>query len=397
VADSARIAMPAPSLTLERSATKAAVVPWYVWSAVLAVTSTTAGLYWDISWHTGIGRDTFWTPAHLAIQFGAVLTGLSCAYLILHTTFSGDSAAKESSVRIWGFRGPLGAFIAAWGGFAMITSAPFDNWWHDSFGLDIKILSPPHVLLFIGILTMGIGGLTLLVGEMNRFPERAKTRLNWLLLYVGSLLFSLLVMLGYEYVGDNTLMHSAIFYRVLGMLSPLVLFGIGRASGHRWAASIVTGVYTLLWIAALWIFPLFPAQAKLGPVFTPVTHMIPLSFPLLVLPGAVALDYLLNRFRDRAKFAQAAVASAGFLVVTMTVQWPFANFLTSPLARNWIFGMNYFGYFMRPSDYHLAWEFSSYEKTPAEFWIGIGVALLASVISARLGLAWGDWLRRIRR
>jgi hypothetical protein len=28
------------------------------------------------------GRDTFWTPAHLAIQFGAVLTGLSCAYLI---------------------------------------------------------------------------------------------------------------------------------------------------------------------------------------------------------------------------------------------------------------------------------------------------------------------------
>jgi hypothetical protein len=101
VADSARIAIPASSLTLERSATRVAAVPWHVWSAVVAVTSTTFGLYWDISWHTGIGRDTFWTPAHLAIQFGAVLTGLSCAYLILHTTFSADSAAKESSVRIW--------------------------------------------------------------------------------------------------------------------------------------------------------------------------------------------------------------------------------------------------------------------------------------------------------
>jgi len=26
-----------------------------------------------------------------------------------------------------GFRGPLGCFIAAWGGIAMLTSAPFDN------------------------------------------------------------------------------------------------------------------------------------------------------------------------------------------------------------------------------------------------------------------------------
>ena len=397
MADGARIAMPAPSLTLERSAARIAAVPRYVWSAVLAVTSTTVGLYWDISWHTGIGRDTFWTPAHLAIQFGAVLTGLSCAYQILHTTFGDDSVAKESSVRIWGFRGPLGAFIAAWGGFAMLTSAPFDNWWHDSFGLDVKILSPPHVLLFIGIITMGLGGLILLVGEMNRSSDQAKNRLNWLLLYVGSLLFSLLAMLGYEYVGDNTLMHSTIFYRVLGMLGPLGLIGIARASGHRLAATIVAGFYTLSWLAGLWIFPLFPAQAKLGPVFTPVTHMIPLSFPLLVLPGAAALDYILNRFRDRGKFIHAAIAGAGFMAVMLAVQWPFGKFLNSPLARNWIFGMNYFGYFMRPSEYHLAWEFSSYEKTRAEFWIGMGIALVASMISARLGLAWGDWLRRIRR
>ena len=254
--------MPASSLTLERSATRVAAVPWYVWSTVVAVTSTTFGLYWDISWHTGIGRDTFWTPAHLAIQFGAVLTGLSCAYLILHTTFSADSAAKESSVRIWGFRGPLGAFIAAWGGFAMLTSAPFDNWWHDSFGLDIKILSPPHVLLFIGIITMGLGGLILIVGQMNRSSGEAKSKLNWLLLYVGSLLFCLLFMLVYEYLGDNTLMHSAIFYRVVGMIGPFGLIGIARASGHRWAATIVASFYTVLWLAGLCDLPFVSAEAQ---------------------------------------------------------------------------------------------------------------------------------------
>src|SRR5215467_13208718 len=120
MAESIRISMPARSIANPTEAT-VAVVPWYVWSAVVAVTSTTFGLYWDISWHTGIGRDTFWTPAHLAIQFGAVLTGISCAYLILHTTFAGSAAEKDASVRVWGFRGPLGAFIAAWGGFAMLT------------------------------------------------------------------------------------------------------------------------------------------------------------------------------------------------------------------------------------------------------------------------------------
>ena len=119
MAESARIAFPASVTLSESSSERAAAVPWYVWSSALAVTSTTVGLYWDISWHMGIGRDTFWTPAHLAIQFGAVLTGLCCAYLILHTTFWSDAAAREHTVQIWGFRGPLGAFIAAWGGFCM--------------------------------------------------------------------------------------------------------------------------------------------------------------------------------------------------------------------------------------------------------------------------------------
>ena len=132
-----------------------------------------------------IGRDTFWTPAHLAIQFGAVLTGISCAYLILHTTFAGDACTRDSSVRIWGFRGPLGAFVSAWGGFVMLASAPFDNWWHDSFGLDVKILSPPHVVLVVGIFTMGLGGLILISGRMNLAGPETKAPFNRLLLYAG--------------------------------------------------------------------------------------------------------------------------------------------------------------------------------------------------------------------
>ena len=397
MAESVRLAVNDLQATRALSSVRVEPVPWYVWSSVLALTCTTGGLYWDISWHIGIGRDTFWTPAHLAIQFGAVITGLSCAYLILHTTFAGNESAKDASVRIWGFHGPLGAFIAAWGGFCMLTSAPFDNWWHNSFGLDVMILSPPHVVLLIGIFVMGLGGLILTARELNQATAGNRQRLNRALLYSGALLFSLLYMLGLEYIGDQTLMHSAIYYRVLGLIAPVVLVGVGRASGRPWGATTVAVIYTSLWLAANWIFPFFPAQAKLGPVFTRVTHMIPLGFPVLVLPGAVTLDLVLDRFHGRSDTWKAIIGGASFLAASVAVNWSFAYFMMSPYARNWIFAMNEFGYNMPPSDYQLAWTLRAYEKTHTEFWVGMLIALVATVLSARLGMFWRDWMRRVWR
>src|SRR5258708_5076410 len=90
---------------------RAPALPWYVWCAALAVTSALIGAQWDISWHRSIGRDTFWTPAHMAIYLCGVLAGVAFGYLILHTTFSKSSGLAVASVHIWGFRAPLGAFI----------------------------------------------------------------------------------------------------------------------------------------------------------------------------------------------------------------------------------------------------------------------------------------------
>lgn len=397
MAGTVQIAFAEPARIGEVSSVRSEAVPWYIWSSLVAVTCTSVGLYWDISWHIGIGRDTFWTPAHLAIQFGAVLTGLSCAYLILHTTFARDVAIRENSVSIWGFRGPLGAFIAAWGGFCMLTSAPFDNWWHESFGLDVMILSPPHVVLILGIFVMAFGGLVLTTSQVNLIVEHNRRKLDWTLLYSGSLLLALLFMLGLEYIGDQTLMHSAVYYRVLGMIAPVVLVGTARTSGRRWAGTTVAAMYTALWLAGNWIFPFFPAQAKLGPVFTPITHMVPLGFPVLVLPGAVVLDLVFDRLNRHGDTWKAIVGGAGFLAASVAVNWPFAYFMMSPYARNRIFAMNEFGYSMPPSEYHLAWTLRDYEKTSAEFWIGMSIALVVTMLSVRIGVLWGDWIRRVRR
>jgi hypothetical protein len=135
---------------------------------VIGVTSAMIGVQWDISWHRSIGRDTFWTPPHMAIYLCGIIAGISSAYLILATSLGKLPEVRLASVRMWGFHGPLGAFVTAWGGVAMLVSAPFDDWWHNAYGLEVEILSPPHTVLAAGIAAIEIGALMLVLGYMNR-------------------------------------------------------------------------------------------------------------------------------------------------------------------------------------------------------------------------------------
>src|ERR1700730_13467835 len=100
------IALPgATPITASRSAAEVSAIPWFVWVPVIATTSAIIGMHWDISWHRTIGRDTFLTPAHLAIYLCGVLASISSGYMILHTTFAATSELRDSSVRMWGLRG----------------------------------------------------------------------------------------------------------------------------------------------------------------------------------------------------------------------------------------------------------------------------------------------------
>ena len=157
-------------------------IPWYLWCAALAVTSAYVGGYWDISWHRSIGRDTFWSAPHMAIYACGILAGISAAYMIFGTTFGRQSELKDVSVRIWGLRGPLGAFICAWGGVAMLASAPFDNWWHNAYGLDVRIISPPHMVLAAGFFGIEFGAVMLMLAFMNRAHESIRPALERLFL-----------------------------------------------------------------------------------------------------------------------------------------------------------------------------------------------------------------------
>jgi hypothetical protein len=382
----------------ERAAVRADAtsIPWTIWCMVAGIASGMVGGIWDISWHMSIGRDTFWTPAHIAIQMTGVLVGIACGYLILSATFGGESAARATSVKIWGFRGPLGAFIAVWGCVAMLTSAPFDNWWHNAYGLDVKIVSPPHTLLSLGSFAIKVGALALMAGLMNRASEAVRGRLTWLFAYVGATAVAQAGLILTQPTWP-VYMHSASCYLAVAIGIPAVLVGTAWGGGNKWACTRVAAIYTAILLAAEWILPLFPAEPKLGPVYQHVTHFIPLRFPMLLIVPAVVLDLLWNRVGDWKRWRLAAVTGAAFLVSFVAVQWPFANFLMSPAARNRIFGMAYFSYFDPAGFLYDPYAMVAAEKTRGAFWITMAFAVVAAMITSRLGLAWGDWMRRMKR
>ncbi len=249
--------------------------PWYLWFGALAVTSASIGGAWDVSWHRSIGRDTFWTPAHLAIQACGIMAAIICGYLMLVNTFGRSAKLKAASVNVLGFRAPLGAFIAAWGGIAMITSAPFDNWWHAAYGLDVKIVSPPHTLLILGIRAVSVGVLFLILAAMNRAmaddsPSGDQTckRLQRLFLYVGGLIVTGQMFFLMEYTWDVQL-HSAIAYISMAIALPLVFAMLSQASRYKWAATSTAAVYMIFAIAEILILPALSRAAQAWPRLQP--------------------------------------------------------------------------------------------------------------------------------
>jgi hypothetical protein len=396
MADAVPLGHPLQAHLSEQTSASVGSVPWPIWVVVAGITCSLVGGHWDISWHMSVGRDTFWTPAHILIQLNGVLVGIACGYMILTTTFGSDAAARSASVTIWGFRGPLGAFIATWGCIAMLTSAPFDNWWHNAYGLDVKIVSPPHTLLSLGSFAIKLGALTLMAGLMSRATESVRRTLTWLFVFVGA---DCVVQLG-TMLTDSTWpvnLHSARCYLAVAIGIPAVLIGPSWGLARNWACTLVAGTYTAIQLASEWILPLIPAQPKLGPVYQNITHLVPLHFPLLLIVPAIVLDLLWSKTGQWGRWKLAAVSGPVFLLSFLAVQWPFANFLMTPAARNWFFGMAYFAYFDPAGLRYDPYQFQIAEKTSGEFWSFMGVALLVSIITARLGLSWGDWLRRLRR
>ena len=396
-------AVPArPALADAHPGSTARALTWPLYAVVLSSAAIVIGLLWDISWHSTIGRDTFWTAPHLLEQLGAIVAGLSCGWLVLRTTLGGTPEQRAESVRFWGFRGPLGAWVTIWGTFVMVTSAPFDNWWHNAYGLDVKIVSPPHMVLALGMISVELGAMLMVLAAQNRATDPARVKqLGWAYAVAGGVLVVMVATLISEYAARPNHMHSPRFYQVAAGAFPLFVVAFARAGRLRFPATTAAAVYTVLMLATIWILQLFPAQPRLAPIYVAVTHMVPPSFPLLLVVPALAIDLLLVRLGRRHDWLASVALGVLFVGLLLAVQWFFGEFLLSPAARNYFFAGDQWAYMAQLGE----WRYSFWRVPkdalgnvdPIAMARGLGIATLIGIVSSRLGLWWGNGMSRVMR
>ena len=389
--------VPPPAIALSRTTTSL-TARLLIFAAVSIVT----GILWDISWHRTIGRDSFWTPAHMAIYVGGALGGLLCGAVVLKITLLGSAEEKRASVRLWGMHGPLGAWVAIWGAFAMLTSAPFDDWWHAAYGLDVKILSPPHTVLAFGMWAVVWGALLLVLREQNTVGVTGAAQGRWLFIFAAGILTAMAAVFFTERSFPNH-QHSASFYLLSCASYPVYLTAMARASKLRWGATLTALIYMLIMGAAVWILPLFEGHPRLGPIYNPVTRFVPLPFPLLLIVPALAIDLIrhaigLGRGWKR-ELMNVLCAGIAFTVLFVLTQWYFSQFMLSAYAENWFFAADrHWGY----TDggrrgFKQFWDEVAPGANPpfttTTFFQSAGLAILA----AGIGNLFGSWMSRVRR
>ena len=415
------VAVPAPVLTETKPEAKVFALPWYCLAVVFGATCIPIGALWDISWHSTIGRDTFWTPAHITIHLGGLVPGFTAGWLALRATFGGGEESgrrglvelvppgwraaffgtaeeRAAAVALGPFtklRAPLGAWVIIWGAFAMLLSAPFDNWWHNAYGLDVEILSPPHTVLAAGMYAVAIGALLLVLSHQNRTGGRSGSRL---FLYTAGVLLAMSTIIVTEESYPNQ-QRGNFFYQVSCAIYPLYLVAAARASQSRWAATGAAMVYMGNVLVMVWILPLFRAQPLLAPIYNPVDRMVPPNFPLLLVAPGFAIDLLMRCFGKEPRFWRdwllACAVGVAFLATLMVVQYSFSRFLISPDADNWFFaGNRWLPYFIKPGE----WQFRYWEQERNALSLGgLGIALALAIFKSRIALAAGAWMSRVQR
>lgn len=258
--------------------------------AFVAAASALAGGYWDDDWHTERGRDTFFIAPHIAIYAGIAGAGAALSLWALL------AARAQGLTAVWRHR-PLALALVSVG--ATLASGPIDNAWHEAFGRDSVIWSPPHMLGIAGTLSLAAA----LLAELASRPERWTRPLATV---AGALVLAAAGFATVEYDTDVPQFSEVFYLPVLGLAASIALVLV-RVSGVRpWAATEAAALYTLFVVAIAG--------------FLLLLDFAPPALPLLIGP-AIAVDLAARRRWHP------AVTAAAFTVALHLLYVPVRNLL----------------------------------------------------------------------
>ncbi len=378
--------------TLPQSVARPALRRAAQWPLLVAL-STLAwvgafGNAWDLYWHVAIGRDTFWIPPHTLMYTAIALSGIAAAAMVIATTLTRPS--PDATVGLLGFRAPLGYFVLGFGALQMVLSAPFDDWWHRMYGVDISVWSPPHLIGFSGSTVMLAGLIIALLAERQRSPAATRGR-EWATYALAALLFGL-VARWINFLNSTTLELSWLLkaerYAIAGpwagwwgLWSGLFMTWVFVASARAWRGP-----------GARW----FPAA-----VLAAVIAARALEFPLTSLGFTLALPWGSQTLRK--PFLPFMQWDLGLWVLTLVLVLPaLAVIAVQWRGQRWgsgrfgaVAGLSFGGL--------LAAQFlllrPALDLTPlalgAQLTV-VAVTVAAAVVGGLIGAVQGDWLATFR-
>lgn len=360
--------------------------------AVLKLGNLFGGI-WDIQWHVAIGRDSLWIPPHLLVMAAFVLgLGLVIVALVHETRLARSGVHLEGTSRLGPIYAPL-AFFGVFLGYAgALLSGGFDELWHEIFGIDVTLWSPPHLAIMLCTMIVDFSLLLGLSASARRLGWRFDLRrpFVWAFVLVGAYTF--------EAVNFQMAQAFIVSYRAQGAGLIGLLFPILVGSLFPMSLLLMLGLSRRFWI----VIPVFVLTLGLEYIGIGLAAAgFAILRPVSVLEAFVRANpdstiALARRFASAIGFGgligfeQAwtmMLSGVPLALVSLLELWPWAKrrmWVAAPVYSASLVLTSYIWFQLIPTlrGYRIAW----YDVA-----LGVVIAAIAGLLFAEVGL----WLARL--
>ncbi len=329
-------------------------IPFWAYVLTFGAFLSWMGLYSDISWHFSIGRDGLLTTPHMLMGATPVLGILLFIYWVTQKT-------PYFGINFLGLKAPAGAWLSLAGGSLFFLCMLWDNWWHSMWGIDPVLESPPHQLLAFSFVLSTFGNLMVLTSLSNNVTSSLVPKTMLIIFIYLAIITGGDALVRYER-GFANYAHDPIFASIF---CSVFIYGLVSApcvySQYKWNTTFMAIIFTGLWLTIQWLIQPIEAQPLLGPVYNPITHMLPLTLQTFIIPSAFAIDLVKNYLKDSNVLLKLfSTFTVGF-VIFIIVQWFYGSFLLSEYSHNWFFGGGQYNFYTNPTHAYVS-----------EFWYATG-------------------------
>ena len=268
------------------------------------------GFYNDVAWHVGRGRDKeLFTAPHTMIIVGLGFIALAAGIGVLFATIQRvDTALRIRNLRVPWSAVPLGLL-----GVCALSGFPLDDLWHATYGVDVTMWSPTHMLMICGAAFSLIAAWLALAEagvpfRLNRWTKIAHFIAAWFVLA------GLTAPLGEFRFGVPQ--FQQLFHPILLLLAAAFAFVPTRiVLGRGWAIALAVATFL---------------PETVGLVSGAGADFVPTRTPGLYLTSALAVELAAVVFGTTRRLRFAVASGVGVATIGLAGEWAWNQGASQP-------------------------------------------------------------------